>query len=59
MTKDLSTSQKDYAVFLPSISTFYSTFIGKQRFPDPVKGHYVDPDRIPKGIQTAWKVVTA
>ncbi len=50
MNKDLTQSQLDYAVFLPSISTFYSTFIGKQRFPDPVKGHYVDPDRIPAGL---------
>ena len=39
---DLKTRQKDYAVFLPAISTFYSTFVGKQRF-----GNYVDPARVP------------
>lgn len=39
---DLKTRQKDYAVFLPAISTFYSTFIGRQRF-----GNYVDPARVP------------
>jgi len=42
---DLTTEQKDYAVFLPSISGFYATFIGKQRY-----GNYVDPTRFPKRI---------
>ena len=45
MNNDLTTEQKDYAVFLPSISGFYATFIGKQRFSD-----YVDPMRIPSGL---------
>lgn len=35
-----------YAVFLPAISGFYSTFIGKQRVED-----YVDPARMPAAIQ--------
>ena len=39
---DLKARQKDYALFLPAISTFYSTFVGKQRF-----SNYVDPARVP------------
>ena len=42
MNKDLTSAQKDYAIFLPATSGFYSTFIGKQRY-----GNYVDPARIP------------
>ena len=45
MNKDLTAAQKDYAVFLPATSGFYSTFIGKQRY-----GNYVDPARIPKSF---------
>jgi len=37
-----------WAVFLPAISGFYATFIGKQR--DPVNGPYVDPARFPPGL---------
>ena len=47
MNNDLTTEQKDYAVFLPSISGFYATFIGKQRY-----GEYVDPNRVPAGLNT-------
>ena len=47
MTQDnLTYKQKDYAVFLPAISGFYATFVGKQR-----AGPYVDPARMPAGIQ--------
>lgn len=46
---NLTAKQKDYAVFLPAISGFYATYIGKQR--DPVNGPYVDPARMPAGIQ--------
>ena len=46
MNKDLTTAQKDYAVFLPAISSFYSTYIGKQQS-DP---NYVPADRMPQGI---------
>jgi len=46
---DLTAKQKDYAVFLPAISGFYATFVGKQR--DPVNGPYVDPARLPAGIK--------
>ena len=50
MTQDnLTAKQLDYAVFLPAISGFYATFIGKQR--DPVNGPYVDPTRFPQGPQ--------
>jgi hypothetical protein len=45
MNKNLTESQKDYAVFLPSISGFYATYIGKQRY-----GEYVEPARIPAGL---------
>ena len=45
---DLTAKQNDYAVFLPAISGFYATFVGKQR--DPVNGPYVDPARLPQGL---------
>ena len=46
MTQDnLTAKQNDYAVFLPAISGFYATFVGKQR-----QGPYVDPARMPAGI---------
>ena len=45
---NLTAKQLDYAVFLPAISGFYATFIGKQR--DPVNGPYVDPARFPQGL---------
>ena len=38
--------RSQYAVFLPAISGFYATFIGKQQV-----GDYVDPARMPVGIQ--------
>ena len=43
MNKNLTEQQSDYAVFLPAISGFFATFIGKQR-----QENYVDPQRIPK-----------
>lgn len=45
---NLTSKQSDYAIFLPAISGFYATFIGKQR--DPVNGPYVDPARFPPGM---------
>lgn len=45
MNRNLTATQKDYAVFLPATSGFYSTFIGKQRY-----SNYVDPARIPKSF---------
>ena len=47
MQDNLTSKQNDYAVFLPAISGFYATFIGKQR----VNNDYVDPARMPAGIQ--------
>ena len=54
MTQDNLTAKQlgknglsDIAVFLPAISGFYATFIGKQR----VANNYVDPARLPAGIQ--------
>ena len=50
MTQDnLTAKQHDYAVFLPAISGFYATFVGKQR-QDP-KNPYVDPKRFPNGLK--------
>ena len=45
---NLTAKQKDYAIFLPAISTFYATYIGKQRH-DP---NYIDKSRIPSGFNT-------
>jgi hypothetical protein len=42
---NLTAKQNDYAVFLPAISGFYATFVGKQR-----NEHYVDPARFPAGL---------
>ena len=42
---DLTSKQNDYAIFLPAISSFYGTYIGKQRY-EP----YVDAARMPAGI---------
>ena len=47
-TDDLTAKQKDYAVFLPALSGFYATYVGKQRFPKDDGTLYVDPTRIPK-----------
>ena len=40
---DLTAKQNDYAIFLPALSSFYATFIGKQR----VANDYVEPTRMP------------
>jgi hypothetical protein len=48
MTKqqvNLTPLQKDYAVYLPAISSFYSTYVAKQRL-----GEFVPTDRIPAGF---------
>ena len=42
---DLTAKQSDYAVFLPAISGFYATFVGKQR-----NEPYVDPARFPQTL---------
>lgn len=43
MNKDLTSSQNDYALFLPATSSFYASFIGYQRHRYP----YVQANRIP------------
>ena len=42
MRENLIESQKDYAIYLPAISGFYASYIGKQRY-----GEYIEPSRIP------------
>jgi hypothetical protein len=42
---NLTAKQLDYAIFLPAISGFYATFVGKQR-----NENYVDPARFPQGL---------
>jgi hypothetical protein len=42
---DLTPLQKDYAVYLPAISSFYSTYVAKQR-----KEEFVPTERIPQGF---------
>lgn len=42
---NLTSKQNDYAIFLPAISSFYSTYIGRQRHEN-----YVDSARMPQGI---------
>lgn len=42
---NLTAKQQDYAVFLPAISSFYSTYVGRQRHEN-----YVDASRMPAGI---------
>ena len=45
---DRTAKQKDYAIFLPAISSFYATYIGAERFPKKVKS--IIGDRLPKGL---------
>ena len=42
---NLTPGQKDYAVYLPAISSFYSTYVAKQRIEE-----FVPKDRIPQGF---------
>ena len=42
MNTNLTLEQKDYAIFLPALSGFYATFVGKQR-----REEYVENSRIP------------
>ena len=45
MNTNLTEAQNDYAIFLPALSGFYATFVGKQRF-----DQYVEADRIPSNF---------
>ena len=42
---NLSPLQKDYAVYLPAISSFYSTYVAKQRLEE-----FVSKERVPAGF---------
>ena len=46
MNSNLTAEQKDYAVFLPAVSGFYATFIGKQQSTE-----YVETSRIPQNFK--------
>ena len=46
INEDLTATQKDYAHFLPALSGFYATYVGKQRFDE-----YVDKSRIPSNFR--------
>jgi len=46
MENEFTTFNKNHAIFLPAISSFYATFIGKQRF-----GEYIAHSRIPKSFK--------
>jgi hypothetical protein len=55
MSQDnLTAKQNDYAVYLPAISGFYATFVGRQR-----QEQNVDPARCPAGMtdmeQRKWQ----
>ena len=45
MNKDLTATQNDYAHFLPALSGFYATYVGKQRYDE-----YVEKSRIPSNF---------
>jgi len=49
---NLTAKQADYAIFLPAISTFYSTYIGKQRFEK-----YVEDSRMPAGMTNGMETL--
>ena len=48
---DLTSKQLDYAVFLPALSGFYGTYVGKQRH-DP---NYVDSQRMPAKFENGME----
>ena len=49
--RDLSKGRKDYAVFLPAVSGFYTEILGRCRnYPD-----YLDPKRVPKGFENGME----
>jgi len=45
LNKNLTIEQNDYAIFLPAISGFFATYIGKQRYDE-----YVETSRIPSNF---------
>lgn len=45
MNENLTAHQKDYSIFLPSLSTFYATFVGRDFYED-----YIDKTRLPSNF---------
>jgi len=52
MENEFTTFNKNHAIFLPAISSFYATFIGKQRFEE-----YVPEKRIPKCLKNGMESI--
>lgn len=50
MHTDLTSLQKDYAIYLPALSTFYATYVGKQRFFEHVKYSRI-PNNLYNGVE--------
>ena len=47
---NLTAAQKDYAIFLPALSTFYALFVGRQRRGLIEGTPYIDASRIPANM---------
>ena len=47
---NLTAAQKDYAIFLPALSTFYALFVGRQRRGLIEGTPYIDAGRIPANM---------
>lgn len=50
LNTDLTSTQNDYAIFLPALSTFYALFVGRQRRGLLEGNPYIDPARIPASM---------
>jgi hypothetical protein len=50
LNTDLTSTQNDYAIFLPALSTFYALFVGRQRRGLIEGNPYIDPARIPASM---------
>lgn len=51
MNINLTETQNDYAIFLPALSGFYATYVGKQRFDEYVPADRV-PSNLPNGVES-------
>ena len=51
MNKDLTATQNDYAIFLPALSGFYATYVGKQRYDEYVEKSRI-PSNFPNGVES-------
>lgn len=50
LNTNLTSTQSDYAIFLPALSTFYALFVGRQRRGLIDGTPYIDPARIPTNM---------